>query len=188
MIDFFTTLEDTVAKLIPLEASHFDLLWPIAQQLDLHEFGPSNISTPEKLKEYIQEALSQREEGTSIPFAIIDKRNNTLAGCTRMGRVSAFHKSLEIGWTWIGPDYQGSGLNTHVKHLMLNHIFKVMDFEKVNFRIDERNIRSRKAVEKLGAQLEGLIRSEVIVKGGFRRSSACYGILKEEWLKKNPQS
>ena len=68
-----------------------------------------------------------------------------------------------------------------MKFLMLSHVFEQMDFEKVEFRIDERNVRSRKAVEKLGATLEGILRKNVITKSDFRRSSCCYGILKEEW-------
>jgi RimJ/RimL family protein N-acetyltransferase len=91
---------------------------------------------------------------------------------------------LEIGSTWIGREFQGSGLNTKMKHLMINYAFKEMNFEKIEFRIDERNIRSRKAVEKLGAVLEGTLRSNVYLLDGFKRNTCCYGILREEvWAK-----
>ena len=88
---------------------------------------------------------------------------------------------LEIGSTWIGRGYQGSGLNTNVKILMLDNAFGPMNYEKVEFRIDERNTRSRKAVEKFGAILEGILRKNVFLLNGYKRNTCCYGILKEEW-------
>src|SRR5690606_40647578 len=91
------------------------------------------------------------------------------------------NKVLEIGSTWIGKNFQGTGLNSNMKRLMLNYTFEVMGFEKVEFRIDERNIRSRKAVEKLGGILEGVLRKNVYLKNGYKRNTCCYGILREEW-------
>ena len=88
---------------------------------------------------------------------------------------------LHIGSTWIGREFQGSGLNSNMKFLMLNHAFNAMGFEKVEFRIDERNMQSRKAVEKLGGKLEGILRKNVYLLDGFKRNTCCYGILKEEW-------
>ena len=77
--------------------------------------------------------------------------------------------------------FQGTGLNAHMKFLMLGYAFEELDFEKVEFRIDQRNIKSRRAVEKLGAQLEGVLRRDTLMSDGYRRSTCCYGILKEEW-------
>ena len=91
------------------------------------------------------------------------------------------HKVLEIGSTWIGREFHGSGLNRQMKDLMLNYAFDEMGFEKIEFRIDERNIRSRKAVEKLGGILEGILRENVHLLDGFKRNTCCYGLLKEEW-------
>jgi RimJ/RimL family protein N-acetyltransferase len=81
----------------------------------------------------------------------------------------------------LGEDFRGSGLNQHIKYLMLQYAFEKMSYKKVEFRIDERNMASRKAVEKIGAQLEGILRSNVITKTGYRRNSCCYGILLSEW-------
>ncbi len=91
------------------------------------------------------------------------------------------NKVLHIGSTWIGREFQGTGLNAHMKFLMLRHAFEKMQFEKVEFRIDERNIWSRKAVEKLGATLEGVLRKDVYLTDGYKRNTCCYGILLEEW-------
>lgn len=180
------TLENRIVSLLPLQASHWEELWPVAQGLDLYKYGSTDISTPQKLKDYIQTALQEYREGKAIPFVIYDKARCTIIGSTRFGNIDEQNKVLHIGWTWISVESQGTGINKEIKHLMLDQAFGNMDFEKVEFRIDERNIRSRKAVEKLGARLEGILRRNVIVKDGFRRNSCCYGILREEWLHREP--
>jgi len=91
------------------------------------------------------------------------------------------NKVLEIGATWIGRQFQGTGLNKHMKFLMLQYAFETLGIEKVEFRIDERNTASRKAVEKLGATLEGILRKNVYLLDGFKRNTCCYSILQEEW-------
>src|SRR5690606_30764355 len=86
-----------------------------------------------------------------------------------------------IGWTWIGREFQGTTLNKNMKCLMLRYAFESLGFEKVEFRIDERNVRSRKAVENIGATLEGLLLSDTVMLDGFRRNTCCYGMLKTAW-------
>lgn len=181
------TLESKRVKLTPLKLSNCDILWPIAKDIDVFEYGPSDISTREKLKSYIQDALDQESAKRSIPFIIYDKTTNDPIGCTRFGLIDTKNLVLHIGWTWISEKVRGTGFNHEMKYLMLAYAFETLLFKKVEFRIDERNIASRKAVEKLGASLEGILRKNVIVKNGFTRSSCCYGILFDEWpsLKKS---
>ncbi len=174
-------LENNLVKLIPLKLSQQEELWPIAQQVDLYQYGSTDISTKDKLKIYIQNALNEASAGNSIPFIIYNKQTSECVGCTRFGNIDSKNKVLHIGWTWISPNTQGTGFNHQMKFLMLGHAFDKMGYEKVEFRIDERNVRSRKAVEKLGATLEGVLRKNVVTKSDFRRSSCCYGILRGEW-------
>ena len=174
-------LENEFVKLTLLDLSNYEHLIPIAQQDKLIQFSPSDISTPEVLKEYVQTAVDGYYHKTTIPFIIYDKTKKQYAGSTRFGNIDYKNKVLHIGWTWIGKQFQGTGLNKHMKFLMLNYAFEVMEFEKVEFRIDERNIQSRKAIEKIGAKLEGILRSNTIMQDGFRRNTCCYSILKEEW-------
>lgn len=174
-------LENEIVKLTLLDLSNFEHLIPIAQQDKLIQFSPSDISTPEKLKDYVQTAVDGFYHKTTIPYIIFDKTKNKYAGSTRFGMINWKDKVLHIGWTWIGREFQGTGLNKNMKFLMLRHAFEDMEFEKVEFRIDERNERSRKAVEKIGATLEGILRSDTVMIDGFRRSTCCYGIIKEEW-------
>ncbi|WP_223034236.1 GNAT family N-acetyltransferase [Hanstruepera marina] len=175
-------LENSRVKLSLLDLSNYTKLLDISQEENLIFYSPSNISTPETLKSYVQTAVDGYYHKTTIPYIIFDKQKQAYAGSTRFGLINWKNKTLHIGWTWIGKAFQGTGLNKHVKFLMLQYAFEELQFEKVEFRIDERNIRSRKAVEKLGATLEGILRKDTLMLDGFRRSTCCYGILKDEWL------
>ncbi len=176
------TLENEHVRLSPLTLENYSLLVSIASEPKLVEFSPSAIATPEALLKYVEKALQEWVKDTSIPFIIFDKRTRKYAGSTRYMLIDRPNKVLHIGATWIGRAFQGTGLNTMVKVLMLDNAFYGMGYEKVEFRIDERNIRSRKAVEKLDARLEGILRRNVYLPDGFKRNTCCYGILKEEWL------
>ncbi len=175
------TLENHRVKLSLLDLSNYKHLSHIAQEPHLLQYSPSKIDTPEDLKEYVQTAVDDYYHRTAIPFIVFDKDANAYAGCTRFGFINWQNKVMHIGWTWIGNQFQGTGLNMHMKFLMLQYAFETLEFDKVEFRVDERNIRSRKAVEKLGATLEGILRKDILLIDGFKRSSCCYGILKEEW-------
>lgn len=175
-------LEDNRVKLTLLNLNNYSYLKEVAVQPNLLQYSPSAIHTPAYLKLYTENALEAFNQKTAIPFIIFDKLRNAYAGSTRFMSINWNHKVLEIGATWIGNQFQGTGLNKHMKQLMLNYAFNDLDFEKVEFRIDERNIKSRKAVEKLGATLEGVLRKNVYLNDGFKRNSCCYGILKEEWF------
>lgn len=177
------TLENTRAKLSILDLSNYQNLEAIAQEKDLIYYSPSDISTPEKLRAYVQTAVDGYYHNTIIPFIVYDKANKAYAGSTRFGLINWNNKVLHIGWTWISHRFQGTGLNLNMKFLMLQYAFETLNFEKVEFRIDERNNKSRRAVEKLGATLEGILRKDMLMKNGFRRSTCCYGILKDEWPK-----
>ena len=175
------TLENQRAKLSLLTLENYKYLGPIALEKDLIYYSPSDISTPEKLRAYVALAVNGFQKNTTIPFIVYDKKSEAYAGCTRFGLIDWKNKVLHIGWTWIGNAFQGTGLNVNMKFLMLQYAFEALDFEKVEFRIDERNQKSRRAVEKLGAKLEGILRHNVILKDGYRRNTCCYGILKSEW-------
>jgi RimJ/RimL family protein N-acetyltransferase len=174
-------LENQRVKLSSLTPENSDYLLPIAKEPGLVAYSPSYLETPEALRAYVATAIREKQKNLSIPLIIYDKKAATYAGCTRYMNIDRRNKVLHIGSTWIGREFHGTGLNTHMKFLMLRHAFEKMEFEKVEFRIDERNIRSRKAVEKLGASLEGILRKNVYLTDGYKRNTCCYGILLEEW-------
>ena len=180
------TLENERVTLSPLTLDNAVLLENIASQKGLVAYSPSDIETPDKLLMFVREAIYQHQHKMAIPFIIFDKQAGQYAGCTRYMNIDWKNKVLHIGSTWIGREFQGSGLNLHMKFLMLRHAFETMGFEKVEFRIDERNARSRGAVEKLGAILEGVLRKNVYLIDGYKRNTCCYGILLEEWHEIKP--
>ncbi|QXP52690.1 GNAT family N-acetyltransferase [Cellulophaga sp. HaHa_2_1] len=179
------TLENDIVKLTPLSLENCEYLCSIAEQPKLVQYSPSAIETPVDLENYVKIALAQQEAETSIPFIVYDKRISSYAGSTRFMNINWKNKILEIGATWIGREFHGSGLNTQMKALMLQYAFTELQMEKVEFRIDERNTASRKAVEKLGCVLEGVLRKNVYLLDGFKRNTCCYGLLKEEWIENN---
>lgn len=174
-------LENDNVSLIPMTERNYHYLVEIIKEKDLLKYSPSDVSTEEKIEEYFEVALRNKNNKTAIPYLIYDKKSDRYAGSTRYGLINWKNKTLHIGWTWLGENFRGTGLNTHIKYLMLRYAFEELKFEKVEFRIDERNLRSRKAVEKLGAKLEGILRKDTFMPDGFRRNSCCYGIIKEEW-------
>lgn len=176
-----STLENQRVRLSLLDLSNYKHLIPIAKQENLVQYSPSKIDMPDDLKAYVQTAIDGYYHKTMIPFIVFDKKVDAYAGCTRFGLIDWHNKVLHIGWTWIGREFQGTGLNKHMKFLMLKYAFETLKFDKVEFRVDERNIASRKAVEKIGGTLEGVLRKNILMRDGFKRSSCCYGILKEEW-------
>lgn len=180
-------LENDRVKLSPLTLDNYHHLIDIGKEPKLVQYSPSKIDTPEDLKVYVETALDWQNHKTAIPFIVFDKETNTYAGTSRYMNINKHNEVLEIGATWIGRKFQGTGLNTNMKFLMLQYAFEALNFKKVEFRVDERNIASRKAVEKLGTQFEGLLRQNVVLTDGYRRNTCCYGILKEEWasIKKN---
>lgn len=174
-------LENDFVRLEPLNIEDVNRLTPIAQEENLIQYSPSTINSKESLSNYIKTAISDRDNKTSIPFKIYHKEFGSYIGSTRFGLINNYNKVLHIGWTWISKSVQGTGVNKQMKFLMLQYTFEILKFEKVEFRIDERNIRSRKAVEKIGGTLEGILRKNTLMTDGYRRSTCCYGILKEEW-------
>ncbi len=177
------TLENDYVRLAPLTLQNYHHLYAIASQPKLVAYSPSDIASEESLKQYVKTALELQLQKLAIPFIIYDKKQSVYAGSTRYMNIDWRNKVLHIGATWLGREFHGMGLNTQLKFLMINYAFDELQFEKIEFRIDERNIQSRKAVEKLGAVLEGILRENVYLLDGFKRNTCCYGILKEEWEK-----
>ncbi len=177
-----TVLSNERARLEPLTAKNYRELEAVASEPGLIKYSPGVLHTPAGFETYMAMALEEATSGQSIPYLIRDLKSGRVAGSTRFMRIDRVNKVVEIGSTWLGSPFQGTGLNGAVKALMLAAAFGPLGFEKVVFRIDERNMRSRKAVEKLGARLEGILRRDVYLSSGYKRNTCAYGLLREEWL------
>jgi RimJ/RimL family protein N-acetyltransferase len=175
-------LENERALLRPMKEEDWDELLPVAlADPTLVQYSPSQIHSEGLLKKYIRQALSDRETNFRYAFTIFDKAANRVAGSSSFGSLSNKDKRVEIGWTWIGREFQKTGLNRACKSLMLQYVFETLQFERLEFRTDERNEASRTAIEKIGGQFEGVLRSHMLMPDGFRRNTVYYSILREEW-------
>jgi RimJ/RimL family protein N-acetyltransferase len=175
-------LENDRARMTPLSIDHLLELLPISNQYpNLLQYSPSPFGTESKLRAYIQGAIDLRSEGQRYPFAVYDKKNRRLTGSSSYGNISDKDKRLEIGWTWIAPDQQRTGLNRAMKYLMLSYAFEHLNYERVEFRVDDRNEQSKIALGKIGAHFEGILRSHTVLENGIRRDTSCFSILRSEW-------
>lgn len=178
------TLENNRVILTPLGLDNYLELAAVAKEKNLIQYSPSTIETEAELKNYVLKALEQNNNSQAIPFLVYDKQSQAYAGCTRYMNIDWINKNLEIGSTWIGKNFQGTGLNGKMKRLMIDYAFQNMGFERITFKVDERNVRSRKAVEKLNAVLEGILRQDVYLSKEYKRNTCVYSILKNEWAGK----
>ena len=185
-IDFI--LENERVKLIPLKETDLTLLLPYSlNEPELWEFSLQSAAGKDNMKEYLSYALQKRKENHSYPFVILDKVSDTIAGSTRFYDFQEYHKTVQLGYTWLGKKYQGTGLNRFCKQLMLNFAFDKMGLERVEFRADATNSKSIKAMKAIGCHEEGVLRSNCAAPNG-RRDSIILSILKTEWLSHKKES
>lgn len=180
-IDSDTTLEGEKVTLVPLTEVYFEILDKLAEERKIWEFIPSDMSSSEKRLAVFEAALIHRERQTQYPFVIIHKPDNKVIGCTRLMEIFPKHKKLEIGWTWLDPDYWATSVNVECKLLLLTFCFEKLKVIRVQLKTDEHNIRSRKAIEKIGAKYEGILRHDWIRENGTIRNSAYFSIIDTEW-------
>ncbi len=175
-------LEDDRARLEPLTEKHFDALMTIAlSNNDIWKFTLANIFDESSFRNYFNTALKERENKSSYPFAMFDKKENRYVGCTRYANISFKDKRLEIGWTWIDPILQGSGINKHNKFLMLQFAFETLNLNRVELKTAGTNLKSQRAMEKIGAVREGVLRKHSINDAGLTRDTVYYSFINEEW-------
>ncbi|HMK03330.1 MAG TPA: GNAT family protein [Ferruginibacter sp.] len=175
-------LEDDRARLEPLTQEHFGPLMSIAlSNSDIWKFTLANITDENSFTNYFNTALQERENKASYPFAMFDKKENRYAGCTRYANISFRDKRMEIGWTWIDPLLQGSGINKHNKFLMLQFAFEQLGLHRVELKTAGTNLKSQRAMEKIGAIREGVLRKHSINDVGAIRDTVYYSFLDDEW-------
>jgi RimJ/RimL family protein N-acetyltransferase len=129
-------------------------------------------------RQWIDEA---QDDPVSLPFVIVETAKNKVVGSTRYLNIKPQHRSLEIGWTWLGHEWQRTGVNTQAKSLLLTHAFERLGCIRVEFKTDARNLRSQRALERIGATREGVLRNHMIVQGGHYRDSVYFSVIGSEW-------
>lgn len=174
-------LENSRARLLPFSERTAAPLQEIIFDSKIWTYMGHYIKTEKDLNDYIKQTIASAAAKQSIPFLVIDKDYGALAGATRFGKLDLNNKRAEIGWTWYAPNFQGTGLNTAVKSLLLEYGFSNLKLNRIQLGADVRNIRSQKAIEKLGATKEGIRRSHYIDSKGICQDDVYYSITKEDW-------
>lgn len=174
-------LEGAVVRLEPLARDHLDGLIAAGLDPELWRFTASEVRSPDEMRMYVEQALAEREAGTSLPFATVHRTTGTVIGSTRFGNIAADHRRCEIGWTWISRPWQRSAVNTEAKYLMLRHAFEQWQCIRVELKTSARNERSRRAILRIGATEEGTLRQHMINADGSLRDTVYFSILDREW-------
>jgi len=176
-------LEDDCVLLRPLETKDCaNLLDFSLQEPDIWRYSLLQAGGEENLKQYIHIALEAKKAGREYPFIVFDKRTQKYAGSTRFYDIQIPYKTLQLGYTWYGKQFQGTGLNRHCKYLLLQFAFETMGMERVEFRADNNNARSIAAMKSIGCTVEGVLRSHMpTYNSDVRRDSIVLSILKNEW-------
>lgn len=174
-------LENDQLHLRPFVSSDRGELATIAFDADIWRYFVTRIDSDEDLDRFLAVAIGDTRAGRRIVHGIVDKASGRLAGSMAFGNLAEADRRLEIGWSWLGRDYRGNGINRWAKYLMLRHAFEVLDVERVEFKTDVLNIQARKGLANIGATEEGVFRSYNVMPGGRRRDAIYYSILRREW-------
>ena len=175
-------LENKWVRLEPLQSSHFDkLLLYSENEPEIWEFNSGGADGKENLEKYISNAMLQRETEKEYPFIVFDKTAQMYVGSTRFYAIFIENKTIEIGYTWYGKKYQGSGINKNCKYLLLEFAFEKLNMERVAFAANSKNNRSLNALKGIGCVVEGVLRNCSTDANGNRIDVARLSILKNEW-------
>jgi len=174
-------LPGRLVTLRPMVAGDAAALWAAGSDPDLWAVAPRNMLASSDMEVYVREALEERDRGVSLPFVVTLTGGGDVIGSTRYGNMSPSNRRLEIGWTWLAKAWQRTGANTEAKLLLLTRAFEVLECNRVEFKTDALNARSRAAILRLGAVEEGTLRQHVLTQGGRLRDTVYYSILRIEW-------
>jgi len=165
----------------PLSEEHYEGLVDVGLDPELWRWTVTLIRSPSDMRTYVEEALRLRDQGYAVPFAIRDRASGRVIGSTRFGNIDRANRRVEIGWTWIAREWQRTAANTESKYLMLRHAFDELGCIRVEFKTDLLNQASRRALERIGAAHEGVLRKHVVTATGRVRDTVYYSVIQEEW-------
>lgn len=174
-------LEGDFVRLEPMTFGHHGSLCEIGLDPEIWRFTTVMIQTAEEMRSYMDAALTLQREGATLPFVTIERSSGRIVGSTRFGNYDPANKRIEIGWTWIARPWQRTAINTEAKYLMLSHAFEKLRCVRVELKTDVLNTPSRKAMLRIGAKEEGILRKHTLMWTGRYRDSIYYSILDEEW-------
>ncbi|WP_112663971.1 GNAT family N-acetyltransferase [Microvirga flavescens] len=175
------TLANDRLILKPMTLADVPALAEAVQDGSLWEKKTTITPPPGGMEAFVMKALDLQTAGSALPFVIVAREADKVVGSTRYMNIDAVNHRVEIGTTWVSKSWQRSFVNTNAKYLLLRHAFEVLGCNVVELRTHRLNDQSRAAIERLGAKLDGILRSHMIMPDGHIRDTAVYSILKEEW-------
>jgi len=176
------TLETPLVRLEPLTIDHAPELFKAGKAPTLWRYMP--VPPPrnvDDMEAWMRAAIEEAERGECVPFAIVHKEEGRAVGSTRYMDIQRKHRSIEIGWTWVGLDYQRTFVNTHAKFLLFQHAFENLNALRVQLKTDSRNRQSQKALDRVGAVREGRLRNHRVLHDGYVRDTVIYSVTAKEW-------
>lgn len=180
-------LSGQTVNLIPLNEKHINELFDAASDKRIWEFYPGDWSVREKFIEIYSTALALRAKCKVYPYVIFHKDTQKIIGSTQFLDIAPYDKRLEIGGTWLIPQYWATTVNLDCKLTLLTYCFEVLKANRVQLKTQHNNLRSRKAIEKIGGVFEGVLREHMLKDDGTYRSSAYFSILEYEWISLKPK-
>jgi N-acetyltransferase len=175
------TLTGRRVRMEPLEERHHDDLAKVAFDDAVWRWTIMRPIDAAALRAWFDMALANGEAANEVPFATVDIASGRVIGSSRYMTIAPEHRRLEIGWTWVGTEFQRTGANREAKLLQLSHAFETLGAERVEFKTHARNVQSRTALLGIGATFEGVLRHHSIMPDGSNRDSAFYGVIAPEW-------
>lgn len=176
------TLQGQYVRLEPLNEIHIPGLIEIGKGQDFWNFMLyGRMETEKDMRNWVLDIMSRADKGTDQPFAVIHLASGRVAGATRYLNIVPNDRGLEVGGTWYGLDFQRTVVNTECKYLLFTHAFEVLKCIRLQIKTDLRNVRSQKAIERIGAKKEGILRNHMILPDGRYRDSVFYSVIDSEW-------
>lgn len=175
------TLENDVVRLRRVRLDDKTDFARVAYESEIWTYFVFTVTDEDGLNAFMEQAIHDTLSGSRMVFAIIDRKSGRIAGSTAFGNLVPQERRLEIGWSWLGREYRGSGVNRATKGLLLEHAFTTLECERVEFKTDALNTRARRGLEAIGAREEGILRSFNYMPDGRRRDVVYYSILRSEW-------
>ena len=175
------TLETTRVLLRLMTPQDYETFLPLTKDREIWKYFTKDLSDEQELKDWMQQLYNERNQETRMPLTVVDKHSNEVCGCTSFLNISFFDKRLEIGSTWLGTSFIGTGVNRQAKFALLSFAFEVMKMERVEVKTDNLNERSKAALLKVGMKPEGVFRSHMLMHDGRRRDSIYFSMLRSEW-------
>lgn len=174
-------LEGERVRLEPLSLDHIPALAEVAFEPTIWRWMTTRMSNRDDLRRYVETAMAEMAADTSMPWVTRSKADGRIIGSTRFMDISREHRTLEIGNTWIHPNYQQTGINVAAKYLQFWHAFEGMGVRRVALKTHHENIPSQRAIRALGAKEEGTFRNHMIYPDGSARHSVWFSVIQEEW-------